>query len=69
MKIEMHIHPETQSRYFSIKYSKYRIFAEKYIMYVIYCEQYKLNKKVNQKRFHKVGRENGIFGGVVNELH
>lgn len=63
MKIEMRICPETKSKYFAIRYNN--IFGNKHIVYVIYYKNYKLSPKVNQQRFDKVGRENGIFEGVI----
>jgi len=63
MKIEMVITPETNCKFFAIRYNS--IFGNKYIMYVIHYKNYKLSPKVNQPRFDKVGREHGIFEGVI----
>ena len=63
MKIEMRVHPETNARWFVIRYNKF--FGNNNIMYVIQHKCYKLSPKVNQERFDKVGREHGIFDGVI----
>lgn len=63
MKIEMLITPETKTKYFAIRYNN--IFGNKHIMYVIYYKTYGLSPKVNRQRFDKIGRENGIFEGVI----
>ena len=63
MKIEMIVVPETKRKFFAIRYNS--IFGNKYIMYVIHYKNYKLSPKVNRQRFDKIGRENGIFEGVI----
>lgn len=63
MKIEMLITPETTARWFAIRYDKF--FGNGNIMYMIPHKCYRLSPKVNKERFDKVGREHGIFEGVI----
>ncbi len=63
MKIEMRICPETKARWFAIRYNKF--FDNGNIVYMIQHKCYSLSQRVNKERFDKVGREHGIFAGVI----